>query len=125
MASEKHLFKRDDVLCMMQCADVNLEQMCFDKAEQDNEHLQYDYHLVRSPADLKLCKRVHFADKPGLAVVHKIIAWDYAYRAARKGPWEQFARDREHFKRRICNLASILEPCLAKKLVKGSNLCQF
>lgn len=61
-------------------------------------------------------KRVSFKADPELVVVHPIIAWDYAYRAARKGPWEQYARDRLHFSRRIDAVASILEPCLAKQL---------
>ena len=51
-----------------------------------------------------------------LAVVHLMISWDFAYRAARKGPWEQYARDRQHFKRRIDSVSSVITPCLVKKL---------
>ena len=61
-------------------------------------------------------KRVSFKVDSELVIVHPIVAWDYAYRAARKGPWEQYARDRLHFSRRIETVASILEPCLAKQL---------
>ena len=64
-------------------------------------------------------KRVSFKVDSELTVVHHIIAWDYAYRAARKGPWEQYARDRQHFSRRIESVACILEPCLAKRLGAG------
>ncbi|KAL0099294.1 hypothetical protein PUN28_020099 [Cardiocondyla obscurior] len=45
-------------------------------------------------------------------VVHTIRAWDYAYRAARIGPWEQCARDRERFKGRIKSIALVLDPIL-------------
>lgn len=62
-------------------------------------------------------KQVHFPDDSHIiSEVHVIVVWNYAYRAARRGPWEQCARDRAHFKRRIDNLASVLEPCLAKKM---------
>lgn len=42
--------------------------------------------------------------------VSYIIAWDFAYRMARKGNWEQIARDTERFQRRI----KCLEPILIK-----------
>lgn len=53
--------------------------------------------------------QVRFNTKP---VVHVMHAWDYAYRAARKGNWEMYARDRGRFKRRICETASILNRIL-------------
>ena len=62
------------------------------------------------------CKRVSFKPDCELTEVHHIITWNFAYRAARKGPWEQYARDRLHFKRRIEAAAPVLESCLAKKL---------
>ena len=34
-------------------------------------------------------------------VIHIMVHWDYAYRAARKGPWEEMARDRDRFRGRI------------------------
>ncbi|XP_041075084.1 uncharacterized protein LOC121294931 [Polyodon spathula] len=33
--------------------------------------------------------------------VHVMHAWDFAFRAARKSPWEEMARDRARFQRRI------------------------
>lgn len=44
-----------------------------------------------------------------------MIAWDYAYRAARLGPWEQMARDRFRFRDRILRLECILSPILQEK----------
>lgn len=63
-------------------------------------------------------KRVHFPQDSSISTVHTIVAWKFAYQAARKGIWEQYARNRAHFRRRIENLASTLEPCLTKKLDK-------
>lgn len=38
--------------------------------------------------------------------------WNYAYRAARKGNWEMYARDRERFKMRIDRTAHVLNRIL-------------
>uniref|UniRef100_A0A1I8NP93 Uncharacterized protein n=1 Tax=Stomoxys calcitrans TaxID=35570 RepID=A0A1I8NP93_STOCA len=54
-------------------------------------------------------KKVRFNTKPEVHVMH---AWNYAYRAARKGHWEMYARDRERFKMRINRVANILNPIL-------------
>ena len=77
-----------------------------------------------SPVDSDLLSRPHTSQKKSvtfkadheLEEVHYIIAWQYAYRSARKGPWEQFARDRDRFKNRIESVKCVLEPCLIKKL---------
>lgn len=61
-------------------------------------------------------KQVRFPSDSSISVVHEIVAWNYAYRAARKGPWELYARNRAHFRRKIDQLALVIEPCLAKKL---------
>lgn len=61
-------------------------------------------------------KHVSFKPDAELTEVHRIIAWDYAYRSARRGPWEEYARDRMYFRRRIETVAPILESCLSKKL---------
>lgn len=54
-------------------------------------------------------KKVRFDDKTN---VHLMVAWDYAYRAARLGPWEQIARDRCRFRDRILRLEMTLSPVL-------------
>lgn len=45
--------------------------------------------------------------------VHNMIKWDFAYRAARHGPWEEMARDRERFRDRITCIGRVLQPVLA------------
>ena len=64
-------------------------------------------------------KQVRFPCDSSISVVHKIVAWNYAYRAARKGPWEVYARNRAHFRRKIDRLALVIEPCLAKKMANS------
>lgn len=61
-----------------------------------------------------LCFQVQFASRDALATVHPIIAWNYAYCAARKGPWEQYARDRARFQRKIKDLERVLNPVFQK-----------
>ena len=65
-------------------------------------------------------RRVCFKPDNELEEVHCIIAWQYAYRCARKGNWEQYSVDRDRFKRRIENTAAAIEPCLKLKLVTGN-----
>ena len=61
-------------------------------------------------------KHVCFKSNSELVVVHHIVAWSFAYRAARRGPWEEYARDRDRFARHIECCASVLEPCLCRKI---------
>jgi len=50
-----------------------------------------------------------------IPVVHVMVKWNYAYRAARKGPWEEIARDNNRFKGRINSIAHVLDPILKSK----------
>ena len=61
-------------------------------------------------------KKVSFVCDSELVHVHYIIVWNYAYRSCRRGPWEQYARDRDHFRCRIERVRSVIEPCLQRKL---------
>lgn len=72
----------------------------------------------------KKSKKVQFKPDSELEEVHVIIAWDYAYRASRRGPWEQYARDRTRFMRRVDCVASVLEPCLSAKLERVCGACK-
>lgn len=68
-------------------------------ADGESETLEKEKKLENSQDQRsKVFKEVRFSDD---VKVHRMIAWDYAYRAARKGPWEQYARDRCRFQRRI------------------------
>lgn len=55
--------------------------------------------------------QVHFNLKPE---VHVIRTWDYAYRQARIGQWEQIARDRGRFRVRVMRLERTLSPVLSE-----------
>lgn len=48
--------------------------------------------------------------------VYPMIKWQYAYRKARQGEWEQQARDRHRFNMRIERLSKIITPVLEKKI---------
>ncbi|XP_074873857.1 protein phosphatase 1 regulatory subunit 15A [Carettochelys insculpta] len=54
-------------------------------------------------------KKVRFSP---VVTVHPLVVWSFASRAARRGPWEELARDRDRFCRRIKQLGAILGPCL-------------
>ena len=60
-------------------------------------------------------KKVSFAVQENLVTVYPMVKWDFAYRNARKGPWERYACDRFHFQQRIRSCEQILGPMLEKK----------
>ncbi|XP_034279142.1 protein phosphatase 1 regulatory subunit 15A [Pantherophis guttatus] len=66
---------------------------------------------IVSQQEIQVKKKVRFSP---VVTVHSLVVWDYASRAARRGPWEEMARDRCRFHRRITQMAAILEPCLAE-----------
>lgn len=55
-----------------------------------------------------------------LEEVHHMVQWAFAYQAARRGPWEEYARDRERFKKRIAetekSLKWVLQPSHRTKI---------
>lgn len=59
-------------------------------------------------------RKVQFNDKVKIHVLP--LTWAYASYAARKGPWVQYARDREKFQLKIQFMELILEPVLQNKL---------
>ena len=61
----------------------------------------------------KQLRSVKFLKNPG---VRRMLAWSYAYRAARCGEWETVARDRVRFSDRIKKIGEILEPVLLEKI---------
>ncbi|XP_028813753.1 uncharacterized protein LOC114766756 isoform X2 [Denticeps clupeoides] len=55
-------------------------------------------------------KQVRFSP---LVQVHKMQTWSFALQASRKGPWEEFARDRDRFQRRIKETEQAIGYCLS------------
>lgn len=60
----------------------------------------------------KAKKKVRFAEGKLLTCFHLMIAWDFALRSARIGPWETLARDTVRFQNRISRTAAVLDPVL-------------
>ena len=88
---------------------------CYPSRTQENHHSRESSPSTSS--QVTSCrKKVSFVRDSELVHVHHIIVWNYAYRSCRRGPWEQYARDRGHFKCRIDRISSVIEPCLRKKL---------
>ncbi|KAM4650888.1 uncharacterized protein O3C94_013513 [Discoglossus pictus] len=54
-------------------------------------------------------KRVRFSPA---VTVHPLVTWSYAHRVARRGPWEEYARDRGRFQRRISETEASIGYCL-------------
>lgn len=82
--------------------------------ETSNEYSS-DYSMETRSVEksLRPKKKVHFADNSLLTTIHFIIAWDYAYRAARISPWEMMARDSNRFRLKIRSLEPILSRVLS------------
>ena len=58
-------------------------------------------------------RKVCFKEDRDLVEVHYLPEWDSE---CRRGPWEECARDRERFQKRIEETSVKIEPCLRKKL---------
>lgn len=68
-----------------------------------------------SKCSTKSQKRVTFTDKPSVKLMY---SWKFAYIQARKDIWQQEARDRKRFERRIGDLSKVISPILEKKYKK-------
>ncbi|XP_034477782.1 uncharacterized protein LOC117784219 [Drosophila innubila] len=78
------------------------------------EQVDADFNSTDNTDDCKLDsqelrKRVRFNLKPEIHVMH---TWDFAYRAARKGDWQEMARDRDRFQQRIKRVAPTINTIL-------------
>ncbi|KAK9309827.1 hypothetical protein QLX08_000642 [Tetragonisca angustula] len=77
--------------------------------ESDTNEISEDEITYKDEKPVTLIREVKFNLNP---VIHLMVQWDYAYRAARKGPWEEIARDRERFRGRINCIERVLNPIL-------------
>lgn len=57
-------------------------------------------------------RKVQFSVTPK---IHTLYKWDFAYRQSRKGVWEEIARDRVRFQRRIQKMEKIISRVLDEK----------
>lgn len=80
-----------------------------DSEESDVDQTNEDEKIFKDEISVSPIQKVKFNLNP---VIHIMVHWDYAYRAARKGPWEEMARDRERFRGRINSIERILSPIL-------------
>ncbi|ESO91572.1 hypothetical protein LOTGIDRAFT_233378 [Lottia gigantea] len=84
----------------------------------DSINLSWNIHIVEDQSKDSTCrksktqKKVRFEEGEKLTTVYQMVAWSFAYRASRKGPWEQYARDRERFQRKIRDLEEVLSQIL-------------
>jgi len=56
-----------------------------------------------------MVKKVTFDSRPRIYIQY---VWQFAYQQARKSEWEQYARDRDRFTRRILECEQIMNPVL-------------
>lgn len=118
------LFLPCDTLKKNLCNKMSIADACATNDTHSPVDIINDSEATGSTVDSDLLSHPHTSQKKSVSFkadheleeVHYIIAWQYAYRSARKGPWEQFARDRDRFKNRIESVKIVLEPCLVKKL---------
>ncbi|XP_067090974.1 protein phosphatase 1 regulatory subunit 15B [Osmerus mordax] len=76
----------------------------------------------RRPDASKVTKRIEGNDKPPkkkvqfspLVQVHVLRTWLFARKASRKGHWEELARDRDRFQRRIQEVDDVIGYCLSQ-----------
>ncbi|XP_018330729.1 uncharacterized protein LOC108740769 [Agrilus planipennis] len=109
------VFAKDDNVCDDESEFDDGESICIffeDDTTEDEEEIQKSQITNR--------KKVSFASDKHLCKVHHMVKWSYAYQAARKGPWEECARDRERFMLRIRNLepelSKVFDPKLRKRI---------
>ncbi|VEN36317.1 unnamed protein product [Callosobruchus maculatus] len=79
--------------------------------QRDNHQIIVrNYSYIISSDNDNPSTQVRFAEDNDLCEVHRMVQWSYAYQQARKGPWEEYARDRDRFSKRIKDLESVLSP---------------
>ncbi|CAH1786226.1 unnamed protein product [Owenia fusiformis] len=113
-------FLNVQVTCAKSCIpEYASEPVLSPRQKLDLVNLQWDAQHSNLPdvtqSSKKLRKKVSFADGKKIATTYPMIAWDYAYRAARKAPWEMYARDRCRFKDRVRNIERSIGHCVNRE----------
>ena len=98
------------------CTANRKKPMSFDAGDFTNEASSNLKTSFCNTKKKKSAKKVCFEKDEDLVVIHYMKHWDFAYREARKGTWEQDAVDRCRFLRRIRELELTLGPYLRRKL---------
>uniref|UniRef100_A0A1B6MLH5 Uncharacterized protein n=1 Tax=Graphocephala atropunctata TaxID=36148 RepID=A0A1B6MLH5_9HEMI len=87
-----------------------------DSHSNEESHSDFGSLPPRNFSFTKKCnprtKKVRFAKGKELTQIHRMVTWDFAYRSARKGPWETLALDSQRFKSRVAGTEEILAPIL-------------
>ncbi|XP_012152833.1 protein phosphatase 1 regulatory subunit 15 [Megachile rotundata] len=110
LISESSIDSEDSYCIVFETGSEEIHDSDFEDTEDsDTDQISEDEDTCTDKEFLFPTPRVKFNLNP---VVHVMVQWDYAYRAARKGPWEEMARDRERFKGRINCIERVLNPVL-------------
>lgn len=88
--------------------------------ECDDDFITFDSNESYDPPSHKQKnKTVQFNLKP---TIHLMYVWSFAYAQARKDQWQEIARDRVRFRRKIDEMSKIITPALLKKQIKFNNI---
>ncbi|CAK8680054.1 unnamed protein product [Clavelina lepadiformis] len=84
----------------------SLQNHCDRKHSADREPSKsenYAAEFYKAPTKVRFCDKVE---------IHPMVAWSFAYRQARRGGWECYARDRDRFKIRTNTTEKDIAWCL-------------
>ena len=79
------------------------------KPVETSPHVSILYTVVCLSKEHTMNRKVTFNPRP---TVHVQYVWQFAYQQACKSEWEQYARDRDRFMRRIIESEHIINPIL-------------
>lgn len=93
----------DEELESSEESDSETEEECEETEEEGEDVVDFVSPVI--PA-----KRVRFPEDRKLCQVHNMVQWSFAYKHARKGPWEEYARDRDRFSRKSAEIELLVAP---------------
>ncbi|OCT73136.1 hypothetical protein XELAEV_18036115mg [Xenopus laevis] len=76
--------------------------------EPANEKLLESFNIIQEQERSHI-KHVRFSSS---VTVHHMVVWSYAHRMARRGSWEEYARDRCRFQKRIAETEAAIGLCM-------------